>query len=133
MDYEMAIRAKALESRFEGRLFTEEGRLYFVVEVDSDGGFARVSYRENGEQLIKQMPIADVGLRLASSSKLMLDGLSSPETSSRIIEQSDGWYFSARGGLQGPHASEDEANQALGSFILAEQSKARTARRRRDD
>ena len=111
----MAQRAQALASRYEGRLFTEDGRLYFIVEVDSEAGLARVSYRENDEQKIMQMPISDVGLRLASSSPTLLP----PEQTSRVIEKENGWYFKTREGLDGPYATDAMADHALKQYIMA--------------
>jgi hypothetical protein len=111
----MARQAHALESRYEGRLFTEEGRLYFIVEVNSDAGIARVSYSDDGEQKIMEMPISEVGLRLASSSPSLLP----PEQTSRVVEQDDGWYFKTREGLDGPYATDAMADHALKQYIMA--------------
>jgi hypothetical protein len=111
----MARQAHALESRYEGRLFTENGRLYFIVDVDSDAGIARISYREHDEQKIMQIPISEVGLRLASSSPTMLP----PEQTSRIVEQDGGWYFKTREGLDGPYATDTMADHALKQYIMA--------------
>ena len=109
--------AHALESRYEGRLFTEDGRLYYIVEIDSEAGIARVSYRVNDEQKIMQIPISEVGLRLASSSSTLLP----PEQTSRIIEKDDGWYFKSREGVDGPYATDTMADHALKQYIMAAQ------------
>ena len=60
----MQPNATALANRLEGRLFSAEGRLYLVVAVDTQSGFARVSYRADGKQQISEMLISDVGLGL---------------------------------------------------------------------
>ncbi len=117
----MALNAAALASRFEGRLFSDEGRLYFVLDVDTESGFARVSCRADGVQQVIQMPVSEVGLRLSSSSNSRLDGLSTADTSNRIIQQTNGWFFTTREGPQGPYLSDTEANLALSKYILSAQ------------
>ena len=117
----MALNAPGLANRFEGRLFSDKGRLYFVLEVDTESGFAQVSCRTDGEQQVIQMPVSEVGLRLSSSSNLRLDGLSTADTSNRIIQQTDGWFFTTREGSQGPYLSDTEANLALSKYILSAQ------------
>jgi hypothetical protein len=117
----MALNAPGLASRFEGRLFSDKGCLYFVLEVDTESGFAQVSCRTDGEQQVIQMPVSEVGLRLSSSSNLRLDGLSTADTSNRIIQQTDGWFFTTREGSQGPYLSDTEANLALSKYILSAQ------------
>jgi hypothetical protein len=111
-----------LANRFEGRLFSEEGRLYFVLDVDTESGFARVSCRMDGEQRVIQMPISEVSLRLSSNTSLLLDGLNTSDTSKRIIRQTDGWFFTTREGPKGPYPSDRDANQALSKHILARSS-----------
>ena len=118
----MALNATALASRMEGRLFSEEGRLYFILDVDTDSGFARVSFRADGIQQIIRMSISEVGLRLSSGTSLLLDGLGTADTSNRIIQRNDGWFFSTREGLNGPYRSDTDANLALGKYILSAQS-----------
>ena len=113
----MTLNAKALE----GRLFSEDGRLHFVVDVDTETGFARVSCRADGVQQVIQMPISEVGLRISSSSNLHLDGLSTADTSKRIIRQTDGWFFTTREGLNGPYRSDTDANLALSKHVLSVQ------------
>ena len=117
----MSVNATGLASRFEGRLFSAQGRLHLVIDVDTDSGFARVSYRGDGEQKVVQMPISELGARLDSSSKLQLDGLNGEDVGERIKQTSDGWFYSTREGLQGPFASKDEANTALNDYIVSAQ------------
>jgi hypothetical protein len=118
----VALNARALASRFEGRLFSEEGRLYFILDVDTDSGFARVSCRgEDGQQVI-QIPISEIGLRLSTGSNLLLDSLSNTASSNRIIQRTDGWYFTTREGPKGPYPSETAANLALSKHILSRQA-----------
>ncbi len=119
--YEMALNATGLASRFEGRLFSDEGCLYLVLDVDTESGFARVSFRADGRQQIIQMPVSEVGLRLSSRSNLRLDGLSTADTSNRIIQQTDGWFFTTREGRKGPYLSDTEAKLALSKYILSAQ------------
>ena len=111
-----------IANRFEGRLFSEEGRLYFVLDVDTESGIARVSCRVDGRQQVIEMPLAEVGLRLSSSSSLLLDGMNTSDTSKRIIRQTDGWFFTTREGPKGPYPSDRDANQALSKHILARSS-----------
>ena len=118
----MVLNAPALASRMEGRLFSAEGRLYFILDVDTDSGFARVSCRADGVQQIIEMSISEVGLRLSSGSNLLLDNVSTEDTSNRIIQRNDGWFFSTREGLNGPYLSDTEANLALNKYILSVQS-----------
>jgi len=119
-----ALNVTALANRYAGRLFSEQGRLHLVIDVDTESGFARVSCRANGEQQIIQMPISEVGLRLSSRSNLLLDSLSNTETSNRIIHQTDGWFFTTRGGLKGPYPSDTDARQALSNHILSAQGES---------
>ena len=120
----MALECTAHGSRFEGRLFSDEGRLYLVLDVDTESGFARVSCRVDGEQLVLQMPVTEVGLRLSTSSSLLLDGLNSQKASGRIVQQNDGWFFATREGLKGPYKSDAQANQALKKHTLSFQGTA---------
>ncbi len=115
----MALNATGLASRFEGRLFSDEGCLYLVLDVDTESGFAQVSCRTDGEQQVIQMPVSEVGLRLSSTSNLRLDGTA--DTSNRIIQQTDGWFFTTREGPKGPYLSDTEANLALSKYILSAQ------------
>lgn len=115
----------ALANRYEGRLFTDEGRLCFVLDVDTESGMARVSYRADSGQQVVQMPIAEVGLRLSSSSALSLDGLGTTPTTNRIIQKSDGWFFTTREGTNGPFSSDTDAQEALNKHILLFQASAK--------
>lgn len=117
----MALNATGLTSRLEGRLFSDKGCLYLVLDVDTESGFARVSFRADGRQQVIQVPVSEVVLRLSSSSKLRLDSLSTADTSNRIIQQTDGWFFTTREGPKGPYLSEPEANLALSKYILSAQ------------
>lgn len=112
----------ALAHRFVGRLFSDEGRLHFVLDVDTDADIARVSYRCDGQQCIDHMPLAEVSVRLAASSELRLDGLSASGSANRITRQGGGWFFSTREGQKGPYDSEAEANQALQKHVLSLQA-----------
>ena len=108
--------------RFEGRLFAEDGRLYYVVEADEAAGTARVSCRIAGEHRVIEMPVAEVAQRISAGSDLVLDNINSNETSKRVLRKDDGWYFSAREGLMGPYDSDEDAERELGRYILAAQS-----------
>jgi len=118
----MTRNASALASRYEGRLCSEAGCLYLVVGVDVEAGIARVSCRLDGRQQVIEMPIAEVGLRLAASANLSLDGLDSADTRNRITHRSDGWYFSTREGPKGPYRSKSDADISLRTYILSAQS-----------
>ena len=108
--------------RFEGRLFAEDGRLYFVVEADEAAGTARVSCRVEGEQRLIDMSLTDVAVRISAGSDLVLDNINSNESNKRVVRKDDGWYFSAREGLMGPYNSDEDAERELGQYILAAQS-----------
>jgi len=111
-----------LLGRFEGRLFSHEGRLHLVVDVDPQSGLAWISCRADGRQRLFQMPIAEVGAKLTSD--LRLDASRSAAASNRIIQRSDGWFFTTREGLQGPYPSADEAKRLLGKHIIAVQGRS---------
>lgn len=125
----MAHNDNAQTSHLEGRLFLDDGRLYFVINVDTASGIARVSCRVNGEQKVIEMSISDVTMRLSSSSKL--DSLNTNETTSRIVEKNDGWFFTTREGFKGPYKTEAKATDALNKHILAAQEGASDADARR--
>ena len=118
MDDQMALTTTALARRFEGRLFLEDGRLYFVLDVDTNLGIARVSCQIDARQQVIEMPISEVALRLSVGSNPPLDGLSTTDMSGRIVQKTDGWYFTTREGLKGPYSSNAEAKQALNKHIL---------------
>ena len=53
-----------------GRVFTHEGALHFVLEVDDMTGLCRISRRHSGRMEIIHMPLGEVVLRV----KGVLDG-----------------------------------------------------------
>ena len=113
----MTVNTVPLANRFEGRLFAEEGRLYFVVEVDAAKGVARVSCQVDGERQVIEMPVSEIGARLFPRvSELHLEE-SNSGAAARITEQDDGWYYRTRDGLKGPYLSEEAASTALNEFI----------------
>ncbi len=118
----MQLNDTPLASRMEGRLFALEGRLYLVVEVNTDTQTARVSCRANGKHRVFDMPVAEVAVRLSSNAHIELDSLNEDTTSQRITQKSDGWYFRAREGLQGPFACQSEAQDCMKGYIVASQS-----------
>jgi hypothetical protein len=109
-------------ARIEGRLFAEDGYLFLIVHADEATGVARVSCRMDGQTQIIELPLAEVTKRIVSSARLILDNLNGPETAKRIIEQKDGWYFSAREGQMGPFDSRKEAGHKLTKYILSMQT-----------
>ena len=54
----------ALDSRLVGRVFTLNGCMHFVLEVDHDTGFASISCRVAEETRVLHMPISEVSLRV---------------------------------------------------------------------
>ena len=88
--------------RFEGRLFADAGRLYLVVEANELSGSGRVSYREDGENKVKEMPLSEISKLISRNSELRLDNTGGPIAVKRLIEKPDGWFFSTREGLKGP-------------------------------
>ena len=109
-------------ARFEGRLFADAGGLCLVVEVDNAAGTGRVSRRVDGESQVVEMPLAELGERISSSSNLQLDNIGRSDLSRRILRKRDGWYFSAREGLKGPFPSHEEAESELRAHVLSTQS-----------
>ena len=122
MEYEMAYLPATLTNRLEGRLFSAEGRLHLILDIDTEAGLARVSFRADDQQQVVQMPIADICQNLASGGHLKLDGLNTEDTAKRVVQQADGWYFTTREGPEGPYSTADNARTALNQFILAKQS-----------
>ena len=108
-----------LANRFEGRLFTNNGHLCLVLDVDLEMGVARVSFRENGERRISQIPVTELSVMLGNSAGV--DSLNSDQTASRVAKESDGWWFATREGRQGPYASESDAQSALTAMLLETQ------------
>ena len=115
----MAAKVSALTDRAEGRMFSIEGRLCFVLGVDAGSGLARVSCPAESGRRIIEMPVSEVNSRLSSDPKLQVNGLDAAETSNRITQQSDGWFFATREGLKGPYGSDTEAKLALSQHILS--------------
>lgn len=126
----MAYSPATLNNRLEGRLFSDQGRLHLILDVDTDAGMARVSFRADDEQQVVQMPIADICQKLATGGTLQLDGLNTEDTAKRVVQQVDGWYFTTREGPEGPYPTADQAREGLNQFILAKQS-ANGAQRRK--
>ena len=108
-------------ARFEGRLFVDNGGLCMVVEANESTGLARVSTRIDGQQVLLDMPLADIAMHLSSNAKLSLDNLGSPESKQRVLKKEDGWFFSAREGLKGPYPSGETAERELDQYIIAAQ------------
>lgn len=127
----MAYPPATLTNRLEGRLFSDEGRLHLILDVDTDAGLARVSFRADDQQQIAQMPIADICQKLATGGHLQLDGLNTEDTAKRVVEQVDGWYFTTREGPEGPYDTADQARAALNAFILVKQSASDDSKQRR--
>jgi len=116
------IVSSSVVNRFEGRLFLEDARLCMVVEADESTGIGRVSSRVDGQSQIVEMPLSEIGKRLSMSAKMTLDSIGAATSAQRVQQKSDGWYFAAREGLQGPFSSHDEARSELDSYLLASQS-----------
>jgi hypothetical protein len=118
----MQINETPLASRMEGRLFAIEGKLYLVVEVNTQTQTARVSCRANGKHRVFDMPVAEVATRLSSNAHIELDSINKSASTQRIEQQTDGWYFRAREGMQGPFACKTEAEDHMQHYIMASQS-----------
>ncbi len=106
-----------LANRFAGRLYTDEGRLHLVLDVDLDNEVGRVSCQIDGERQIVDVPLDHIGAHLALGGELKLDSLNNKKQS-RTVEKPDGWYFSTREGLKGPYPTDQAANDALNEHIL---------------
>ncbi len=109
-------------ARLEGRLFAEAGRLCMVVEANETSGIGRVSFREDGKQQVVEMSLSELGRRISLGANLALDTVAAPEATPRIARKRDGWYFSAREGLNGPFRTREEAEEGLSQHILESQS-----------
>ena len=118
----MQINETPLASRMEGRLFAIEGKLYLVVEVNTQTQTARVSCRANGKHRVFDMPVSEVATRLCSNAHVDLDSINKSASTQRIEQQTDGWYFRAREGMQGPFACKTEAEDHMQHYIMASQS-----------
>ena len=112
-----------LANRFAGRLYTDEGRLHLVLDVDLEKEIGRVSCQIDGERQIIDVPLDVIGAHLALGGELKLDSLNNKQ--SRTVEKSDGWYFSTREGLKGPYPTDEAANEALNEHILTFQGTSR--------
>lgn len=110
-----------LMKRAEGRLFTENGSLFMVLDVDCNEETARISARINGERKIMTMPLADLSDRLSVDAEPKLDGVAETAQSGRLRLGSDGWYYKSRNGEQGPFPTKDEADAALKRYIITVQ------------
>lgn len=110
------------DKRLEGRLFVYEGQLCLVLAVAGDTGVARISRGKGPAAEVLEWSMEDLRRRFHGGSNLILDGLNSPKTSSRVTQEEDGWYFQTREGRRGPLPGADDAHKALQSYILASQS-----------
>lgn len=117
----MATKGPRVLNRLEGRLFVEDGHLYYVLHVDLEAEIARVSVRKDGQQDVVEMPLHTIGAKVGACNQLSLDGLETKKTADRVMERDEGWYFKAREGLRGPYDNEDEAKTALKNYIIAVQ------------
>lgn len=115
-------------ARFAGRLFSKQGRLHLVLDVDAEQDEARVSCRVDGEHQVFSMPIAEISRLLAANSDLRLDGLQSKETGNRVVGSSEGWYFETREGTNGPFHSKTAAREALEQHVIAVQGEPEAQR-----
>ena len=110
-----------LAKRFVGRLYTDEGRLHLVLDVDLEAGTGRVSCKAGGERQLIDVPLDVIGSHLALGGELKLDSLNTGAKATRTVEKTDGWYFSTREGLKGPYPTDAAANDALDEHILTYQ------------
>lgn len=117
----MAVKSPRVLNRLEGRLFVEDGYLYYVLHVDLETEIARVSVRKHGQQEVVDMPLQDIGAKVGACNQLSLDGLETKKTADRVMQRDDGWYFKAREGVRGPYDHEDEAKAVLKNYIIAVQ------------
>lgn len=109
-------------ARYEGRLFTDEGRLCMVIEADHESGVGRVSVRVDGKQQLIEMSLAEIGNKIAAAAGLSLDGVNSETQAVRVIRKPDGWFFNAREGLKGPYQSSATAERELNEYVVASQA-----------
>ena len=115
-------------SRFEGRLFSESGCLFLVVQTDETAGVARVTCRLGEQTEVLEMPLAEVARRISASPGLILDNLNGPGSAKRMAESEDGWYFQAREGRIGPFDSREEAGRELVRYVLSMQTSGSSRR-----
>lgn len=109
-------------ARYEGRLFTDDGRLCMVIEADQERGIGRVSTRIDGKHQTIEMPLATIGNRIAAAAGLALDSANSESQAARVIRKPDGWFFNAREGLKGPFKSSESAERELNEYVIAAQT-----------
>ena len=109
-------------ARFEGRLFAKGGSLFLVVAADQKADTARVSCQLDGQRMVLEMSLTEVSRLVAESASLNLDNLNGPDTTRRVEERQDGWYFTSREGAKGPYGSAEDARRALGHYVLAAQT-----------
>ncbi|MEM1433385.1 MAG: hypothetical protein AAGG11_04965 [Pseudomonadota bacterium] len=121
-----------LMKRAEGRLFTENGNLFLVLDVDCEEETARVSARIDGSHQVLTMPLADLSERLSIDAEPKLDGVAETTQSGRLRLASDGWYYKSRSGEQGPFPTKDEADAALKRYIVEIQGQPRADQPRAD-
>ena len=105
-------------NRLEGRLFVEQGKLFYVLHVDINSGMARVSVREDGKQSVVEMPVHEIGAKVGACTQLALDGLETESTARRVFTGEGGWYFKAREGDRGPFEDETTAKKELKNYII---------------
>jgi hypothetical protein len=114
--------------RAVGRLFSKEGKLHLVLDIDAERAVAKVSRRLDQSTEVVEMAVSEVIERLGSGSTLKLDGLNSEQTEHRIFSKDGEWYFKAREGEYGPYADKAAAKRALERHILLAQEEGRTGR-----
>lgn len=115
-------------SRFEGRLFAEDGCLFLVVHVDQATGTGRVSCRIDDATQVTELPLSEIARRVSQSGNLILDNLNGPQAAKRLLRRKGGWYFASREGDMGPFDSKQQAGQELARYILSMQSRDETRR-----
>ncbi len=120
MDQHLASKS----ARFAGRLFSMDGRLHLVLDVDPEQDAARVGCRVDGEHRVINMPISEVSRLLPANPDLQLDGVQSQEAGNRVVGSSDGWYFETREGTIGPFHSKTAARKALEEHMIAAQGQS---------
>ena len=109
-------------ARYEGRLFTDDGRLCMVIEADPESGIGRVSTRIDGQQQMLEMPLSEIGNKIAAAAGLTLDTVNSETQTARVIRKPDGWFFNAREGLKGPYQSSEAAERELNEYVISAQA-----------
>ena len=121
---ELHRNAAVLLKRAEGRLINVNGQLGLVVNVDCDEQLARVSRKTDTGREVLELSLHDLSLLLSDQQSGTLDAL--PSANSRISQDGNAWFFASRDGRQGPFGSEEEAEEALQQYILAQQAEPRS-------